>query len=344
MIKKRILSLWAAHVLSVFLIILLSSLTMFLIALTIVHFDLISLKDRNPVIPILSFLFTSVAIGTFITVLVSRRTLTPITNLIKAIKEVAKGNFNVKLEEAHRIDELEEMARNFNIMVQELNSIETLRTDFVVNVSHELKTPIAAIEGYATLLRETTLTPEEHDEYLQMIIESARQLSALSSNILKISKLENQELFAEKDSFRLDEQLRQALLLLEAQWSKNELNLNIELEPVVFRGNEEILMQVWLNLLGNGIKFTPPRGEISLSLTASEDNVTVKIGDTGTGMTTEVQKHIFEKFYQGDRSRASEGNGLGLSLVKRIVDLHGGSITVESQSGVGSLFTVTLPK
>ncbi|WP_089610592.1 sensor histidine kinase [Dehalobacterium formicoaceticum] len=344
MIKKRILSLWAAHVLSVFLIILLSSLTIFLLALLVVHFDLISLKDRHPVIPILSFLFTSVAIGTFITVLVSRRTLTPITNLIKAIKEVAKGNFNVKLEEVHRIDELEEMARNFNIMVQELNSIETLRTDFVVNVSHELKTPIAAIEGYATLLRETALTPEEHEEYLQMIIESARQLSALSSNILKISKLENQELFAEKDSFRLDEQLRQALLLLEAQWSKNELNLNIELEPVVFRGNEEILMQVWLNLLGNAIKFTPPRGEISLSLTASEDNVTVKIGDTGIGISTEVQKHIFEKFYQGDRSRASEGNGLGLSLVKRIVDLHGGSIKVESQSGVGSLFTVTLPQ
>lgn len=202
--------------------------------------------------------------------------------------------------------------------------METLRNDFIVNVSHEFKTPIAAIEGYATLMQDQELSPEERADYSRLIIESTRQLSSLSSNILKLSKLENQEIVGGKKEFALDEQLRQALLLLEAQWNDKGINLELTLEPVVYYGNEELLMQVWLNLLSNAIKFTDNGGEVAVSLLSAEDAVTVRIADSGTGMTEEVMKRIFEKFYQGDKSRSAEGNGLGLPLVRRIVELSGG--------------------
>lgn len=344
MMMKRSLNLWVALIITVFLVMLSSSTIIFFTIFLLVRLGIFRPSIQNPLFPTLFFLLISVAIGTGITIVIGKRILTPITDFIEAMKKVAKGDFTVELDETHKIYELTEMAINFNIMVRELSSIETLRNDFVVNVSHEFKTPIATIEGCATLIKGSDLTNSEHDEYTQMIIENTQQLSALSSNILKISKLENQELIAEKNSFRLDEQIRQALLLLEIQWSNKGISLNIELTSVVFYGNEELMMQIWMNLLGNAIKFTPDGGEISVSLVESMDCVIIKIVDTGIGMEREAQKHIFEKFYQEDKSRASDGNGLGLPLIKRIVDLCGGNINVESQLGKGSSFVVTLPR
>lgn len=282
--------------------------------------------------------------GTAITAIVGRKLLAPINDLSEAAKRVAKGDFSARVaHEEHKVDVIGEMAVNFNGMVQELGGMETLRNDFIVNVSHEFKTPIAAIEGYATLMQDQGLSPKEREDYSRLIIESTRQLSSLSSNILKLSKLENQEIVGGKIEFALDEQLRQALLLLEAQWNDKALNLDLALEPVVYYGNEELLMQVWLNLLGNAIKFTDDGGEIAVSLFGTEVAVTVQISDSGTGMTEEVMKRIFEKFYQGDKSRSAEGNGLGLPLVRRIVELSGGSVAVESTPGKGAAFTVILP-
>ncbi|WP_223110733.1 HAMP domain-containing sensor histidine kinase [Paenibacillus sinensis] len=298
---------------------------------------------KNPFPPILLIVLFSLVIGTTITIEVGRRILSPIKDFSNAAKEIANGNFDIYLNESHRVNEISDVAHHFNIMVQELRSIETLRNDFVVNVSHEFKTPIAAIEGYATLLQEDNLSREEHDEYTGMIIESARQLSTLSGNILRISKLENQEMLTELTEYRLDEQLRQALLLLESMWTPKQLNLNIDLDELRYYGDEELMMQVWLNILGNAIKFTPEYGEISVSLHLDGPWISVVISDTGIGMPPGVRKHIFEKFYQGDPARSAAGNGLGLPLVARIISLSRGTIEVSSEPGQGSTFMVRLP-
>lgn len=341
--NKRIFkSLWWYFVSSVFLIMLSSLLIMAPLAFMYLRYGNIS-HGRNPFGPIFFIILLSLVIGTIITIMVGKRILSPITNFSNAAKEIAKGNFEIYLNEFHPVNEINEVAHHFNIMAQELRSIETLRNDFVVNVSHEFKTPIASIEGYATLLQDKTITEEEHDEYTEMIIGSARQLSMLSGNILKISKLENQEVISEKKEYRLDEQLRQAILLLETLWEPKQMTLNIELEKVHYYGNEELMMQVWLNLLGNAIKFTQAGGEISVNLVPQQDYISITISDNGIGMEKNVRKHIFEKFYQGDHARSGEGNGLGLSLVSRIINLCGGTIEVESEFGVGSTFTVKLP-
>ncbi|GLC31242.1 HAMP domain-containing sensor histidine kinase [Clostridium omnivorum] len=300
-------------------------------------------QHRNPIVPIISMVFFCMIISTFFTLIIGHRILRPIETLIDATKKVAKGDFSVRLDENYPEDEIRDMNLHFNKMIDELNGIETLRNDFIVNVSHEFKTPIASIEGYATLLQDPLLIEEERKEYTQMILDSAAQLSSLSGNILKLSEFESQKIMPEKKSFSLDEQIRQALLFLEGKWSKKNLEIDLELPIINYFGNEEFLMQVWLNIYGNAIKFTPESGKIYTSIKEYDNRIYVSISDTGSGMTEEVQKHIFEKFYQGDRTRHSEGNGLGLTLVKRILDLLGGSIEVQSEIGIGTTFTVCLP-
>ncbi|CAM4250661.1 HAMP domain-containing sensor histidine kinase [Paenibacillus typhae] len=338
-------NLWGALVLSVFLILLCNGILMFGLSMLIVKSGLIDVGRFHIFWLVSVLLLASVLTGTAITAIVGRKLLAPINDLSDAAKRVAKGDFGARVAyEDHKVDVIGEMAVNFNSMVHELGSMETLRNDFIVNVSHEFKTPIAAIEGYATLMQDQELTPEERADYSRLIIESTRQLSSLSSNILKLAKLENQEIVGGKTEFALDEQLRQALLLLEAQWNDKRINLDLTLEPVVYYGNEELLMQVWLNLLVNAFKFTDNGGEVAVSLLdTGADIIMVQISDSGTGMTEEVMKRIFEKFYQGDKSRSAEGNGLGLPLVRRIVELSGGSVSVESTPGKGSVFTVRLP-
>lgn len=341
--RKKNRGLWWYFVSLVFVIILFFILIMSILAYLYFQIDNNTTVHKNPFPPILLLVLFSLVIGTSITIEVGRRILSPIKDFSNAANEIANGNFDIYLNESHRVNEISDVAHHFNIMVQELRSIETLRNDFVVNVSHEFKTPIAAIEGYATLLQEDNLSQEEHDEYTGMIIESARQLSTLSGNILRISKLENQEMLTELTEYRLDEQLRQALLLLESMWTPKQLSLNIDLDELRYYGNEDLMMQVWLNMLGNAIKFTPECGEISVSLHLEGPWISVVISDTGIGMPPGVSKHIFEKFYQGDPARSAEGNGLGLPLVARIISLSRGTIEVTSAPGQGSTFTVRLP-
>lgn len=295
-------------------------------------------------LPLFSILIPGFLLSSFLTAWVSKRLFHPIEDLSSAMNQVAEGNFNVQLSEEGANSQIRQMNCNFNKMVRELNTTQVLHSDFVRNISHEIKTPLAAMEGYALLLEEAELpVPGELHSYAEKIVESSRQLSTLTGNILRLSRLEHQEILSCRQLFSLDEQIRQALLSLEPLWTKKNLEIDMELPAADYWGDPDLLYQVWINLFSNAIKFTPEGGTISVCMEQDSGSVTIHIRDTGTGMTPQVQKHIFEKFYQGDSSRHMEGNGLGLALVKRIVDLYGGTIQVESAPGEGSCFSVTLP-
>lgn len=289
------------------------------------------------------FAIISVIIGMIISKFAARRPIGSIVEISEATKEIAKGNFNVQMSEDIRVTEIQTMARNFNLMVRELAATEILRNDFVENVSHEFKTPLAAIEGYVTLLQRKGLSEEKRKEYTDRILFNTKRLSALTGNILLLSRLENQEIEIKKESYSLDEQLREILLMYEPQWSGKKLDLDIDLDSVICCGNKELLAQVWQNLIGNAIKFVSDKGNIRVLLRQKQNAIVVSVVDNGPGMSKEVMGRIYEKFYQGDTSRASSGNGLGLTLAKRIVDLHGGTISVSSKEGKGTTFTVSLP-
>jgi len=281
-------------------------------------------------------------IGTLLITVLGKIAVRPILKLTEATKEVAKGNFEIQVE-IESNDEIGQLTKNFNKMTRELKGIEYLRKDFINSVSHEFKTPIASIQGFAKLLQKGNLSEEEKQEYTNIIVEETSRLSNLSSNILKLSKLENQEMIDRKAIFSLDEQIRRSILLLEHEWSKKNICFDIELDSVKFPGDEELLQQVWINLLGNAIKFSNDNSSITVRLHGSASFVKVKITDTGIGMSEEIQPRIFEKFYQGHKSHSYDGNGLGLPLVKRILDLCDGKIHVQSSLGKGSTFIVELP-
>lgn len=293
--------------------------------------------------PIVFAFVGSIVIGSIIALAVGRLIIKPVQNISNAFGELSKGNFDVRVPDNERITEINEMAKCFNSMAYDLSHIETLRNDFVVNVSHEFKTPIASIEGYATLLQDTDLSDEKRIRYTEKILDNSKNLSYLLTNILALSKLENQEIVYDKKEYLLDEQLRRAVLLLEDKWSRKNIDFDIDLPKCRYFGNEQLLNQVWYNLIDNAIKNSENDSKIAISLMVENSSVKVSVSDNGCGMSDEVQKHIFEKFYQGDSSRKSEGNGLGLALVKRIVTLCGGEITVKSRMNCGSEFTVVLP-
>ena len=283
-----------------------------------------------------------VVIGTLLVSLLAKSVVNPVLQLNKAVQEVAKGNFDIEVTN-QREDEIGQLTKNFNKMTRELKNFEYLRKDFATNVSHEFKTPLASIYGYAKLLQNPKLTAEESTEYTAIIMEEAKRLANLSSNMLKISNLESQEIVDKRSLFSLDEQIRKSILILEPAWSKKNIEFEIELEKVMYLGDEEMLQQVWLNLLDNAIKFTDRAGVITVTLQQKDKAIEVKVSDNGIGMSADTMKHIFEKFYQGDSNRATEGRGLGLSLVRRILDLYNADIRVESKLHEGSTFTITLP-
>lgn len=293
-------------------------------------------------LPIIGTLTAAAIISFLLVMIISHYFFQPIQELITALKEVASGNFHIQLPETNRWDDIEKMNRNFNRMVKELNSTELLQSDFIQNISHEIKTPLSAMDGYVTLLLSTAPLTSEQIEYATRIQDSCKQLSSLTSNILQLSKLENQQLTPQKTAFSLDEQLRQCILALEPLWIQKNLNLDIDLQEVTCYGNEGLLAQVWTNLLSNAIKFTPDSGTVCIALFQSKKDIIVTFSDSGIGINDDAQKHIFDKFYQADKSRNGCGNGLGLSLVKKILDISGGRIDVSSSEGKGSTFTVTL--
>lgn len=340
--KNRNSKLMLLFSLIVFLIMLVSTTVSVILSINF-HVWHLSTTDRI-LWPIINLSMISILVGTTISALIGKKILSPLVKISEALMEVGKSNFNIKLNESrHSPAELKTMYHNFNIMVNELNHIETFRSDFIANVSHEFKTPLASIEGYTTLLQDRSLTEEEKNEYIKKILNNTKRLSNLVYTILQISKLENQGIVIEKRNFKLDEQLRQTLLFLETKWSNKNIDLDIDLDEVTFLGNEELLAQVWINILDNAIKFTPDNGIITCTLRQSPNWITAAISDNGLGIPKNIQKHIFDKFYQGDESHSTEGNGLGLALVKRIIDLCGGIIEVHSEYEKGSTFIVKLP-
>ncbi len=270
----------------------------------------------------------------------------PVRRIVRAAENIMQGDFSVRIPPIHggdHLDGFDIVIDSFNRMAQELSGIETLRTDFISNVSHELKTPLAVIQNYGTLLQQTGLPDEKRLEYAKQLTEAARRLASLITNILKLNKLENQQIFPARQTYDLGEQLCECLLGFEHAWEEKNLDIDTQLaEEVYVNTDAELLSLVWNNLFSNAVKFTDAGGSISLSLKAEGDTAVVQVTDTGCGISPEVGRHIFEKFYQGDPSHAAQGNGLGLALVKRVVDIIGGDISVESSLGKGSTFTVRL--
>ncbi len=291
----------------------------------------------------LVLIFTSFA-AFILTLFVNKRVLRPIRQLSLAMSQVTAGDFKVQLKTNSKIEDIKDIYEHFNIMVQALDHTEMLQSDFVSNVSHEFKTPINAIEGYAMLLQDTAEATDEQSDYVDKILVNTRRLSDLIGNILLLSKLENQVLPQEKKNFRLDEQIRQAILLLENQWEPKNIEFEVELDEVNYTGNDTMLLQVWNNLIGNAIKFSPDCSMVRITLKETDDQIICSIDDEGPGISEEEAKHIFDKFYQTDSSHKQEGNGLGLALVKRIIALSDGQIHVENLPDAGCRFTVILFK
>jgi len=267
----------------------------------------------------------------------------PVKIITEATKKIMQGDFSVRVAPMHGngMEGFHQIGMAINAMAGELSGIETLRTDFIANVSHELKTPLAVMGNYATMLQKPGIIEEEKNEYAKAISEAARKLAQLITNILKLNKLENQQIFPQPKEFDLGEQLCESLLGFEDAWEAKNLEIETDIEDNVrIKSDPALLSLVWNNLISNAVKFTPDGGKIGVSLKAEEEHVIVSVSDTGCGMKPEVGQHIFEKFYQGDTSHATQGNGLGLALVKRVVDILGGEIGVHSVYGQGSSFTV----
>jgi signal transduction histidine kinase len=288
-----------------------------------------------------AFLF-SIIVFMLIIMGLSNKAMKPIVQLNNATQEVARGNFDVVVVNDSQ-DEIGQLTESFNKMAKELKSIEYLRKDFVSNVSHEFKTPISSILGFAKLLENRNLTDEEKKEYLDIIVEESKRLSNLSTNILNLSKLESQEIVFNKSEYDLDEQMRNVILLLEPKWYEKNISFDIEMEKISLHANEDLMQQVWINLLNNAITYSHPKGVIHIKVYNEEEQAVIVIRDEGIGMDEYTKERMFEKFFKGNSSLSKEGTGLGLALVKRIIDLHHGTIEVESRPGEGTRIKLAIP-
>ena len=284
--------------------------------------------------------------GVIVAVITSKIPLRPINKIINQLNTLASGNFKTRLDFGRPIKNhptFVELSNSFNTMAQELENTEVLRSDFINNFSHEFKTPIVSIAGFAKLLRRGNLSPEQTQEYLAIIEEEAVHLAVMATNVLDLTKIENQTILSDVSRFNLSEQIRSCVLMLENKWSSKNLSLDLEFNEYKITGSEELLKHVWTNLLDNAIKFSPPTGEIAVRIIENSDSVCVSVTNFGSEIPAEKQSKIFNKFYQADESHASVGNGIGLAIVKQVVELHSGSVSVESADGK-TTFTVVLPK
>lgn len=270
----------------------------------------------------------------------------PVKRILRATEQITAGDFSVRIEPLYGNNSgngFDAIISGLNKMTEELSGVETLRSDFIANVSHELKTPLTVMQNYGTLLQAQDLPDEKRIEYAKSITDASRRLSDLITNILKLNLLENQRIYPNAEAYNLGEQLIERLLSFENLWEKKELEIETDIdEEIVINADSELLSLVWNNLFSNAVKFTPDGGKISVSLKKEAEYAVVKVADTGCGMSKEIGEHIFEKFYQGDASHAAQGNGLGLALVKRVIDITNGEISVESVPSKGSVFCVRL--
>ena len=329
----------------VFLILIITSVLIFIVGMLLIRVNAINIAKisrQEPMLPILLLLVISVVVGTVVSFMISRVPLRPLRRVIDATNRLAAGDFSTRLH-LPGPSSFTDLATSFNRMAEELGGIEMLRSDFVDNFSHEFKTPIVSIKGFAEELKHDDLSPEQRQEYLDIIIHESSRLAQLATNVLNLSRVEKQAILASRARFDLTEQVRRCVLLFESKWEQRRLNLNVELDEVTLEGDEELLSQVWLNLIDNAVKFTPEGGCVDIRLQKRENTAVFVIRDDGYGISAEAQKHIFDKFYQGDVSHAASGNGLGLSIARRVVTLHGGDIRCQSDEGAGTEFLVELP-
>ncbi len=308
----------------------------------------LELLRRNAIVTLANVLFLSLI---FFIIDSVRRRITihrPLNKIIDAIEKISQGDYDVKIKPDRPpmlYNEFDYIIENIDKMAGELSGVETLRMDFISNVSHELKTPISIINNYSTILQSKQTTEEEREECIKVIGETSAKLSQTITNILKLNKLENQLIFPEDKNYNLSGQLCEALLAVDSIIDEKQIELETDIEDDIFiRSDANLLEIVWSNLISNAIKFTAPNGKISVSMKSESDYVVAVVADNGCGMSPETCKHIFEKFYQGDTSHSGEGNGLGLALVKRVIEVIDGDISVESSPGEGSCFTVRIPK
>ena len=337
--KKRPAKLSALLTGSIFVIQLITNTAValfFLAAFTLGHI-------KSPYFPFLAallYILVTALIGLVLSRLAVRGFFSRLTALAAAMRRVAAGEYGTRVGESREIAELSDMERSFNTMAQELESTELMRTDFVQNVSHEFKTPLAAISGYAELMENSGLDAEQRG-YAREIRKGAKRLSGLTGDILLLSRIDHTGMPIEKEEYRLDEQLREVILACD--WEAKDIEPDVELERMLLRGNEALLERAFSNLIGNACKYTPAHGRVRITL-REEDGAVLSVSDSGPGIAPGEQKRIFETFYRGKSAAGSEGNGLGLALAAKIVSLHGGTITLESAPGAGSSFTVRLPQ
>ena len=294
---------------------------------------------------VIQVLVLGIVIGAISSFFLGRWFFDPLVTLGNAMRQVAEGDFETRLDDSKvRFSEIRKIYADFNLMTKELQATEILQTDFVSNVSHEFKTPINAIEGYATLLRDSLNEDVAEAQYAEKILFNTSRLSHLVGNILLLSKVDNQAIRTNLTKYRLDEQIRQSIVLLEPIWSAKDIALDVDLDVVEYTGNESLMLHVWNNLIGNALKFSPQNGEVRMKLLKKDDTVVFSVEDEGPGIAEGEWKHIFDKFYQGDTSHKEEGNGLGLALVKQILKVARGEISVENLEDKGCRFSVTLKK
>ncbi len=289
---------------------------------------------------------TSLAGGTLLALLLGTFPLRSINRMTEGLHSLASGDYKARIIPGKilgSIAPVRDMIDSFNTTAAELEGTEVLRSDFINNFSHEFKTPIVSIAGFASLLKQGNLSPAEQKEYLDIIENESKRLSQMATNVLNLTKVENQAILTDVTSFNISEQLRTCVLLLERKWEKKNLDMNLELEEHIISGNQEMLKQVWVNLLDNAIKFSPEGQTVEISAKEEENTLSVSISNTGSCIPPEQQAAVFRKFYQADRSHNTEGNGIGLAVVKRVVELHGGTVQLESNPSF-TKFTVVLPK
>ncbi len=323
------------------------SMLIVLFATAIMRWAGIDFRAFNTILILVLGFAVSLILGTLFAVLFFKRTVNLADDLKMALKRISKGDYSVRLENTsdNKDGILYDVIENFNKMVEELDSVTILRNDFISNFSHEFKTPIVSIKGYAELIKNgKNLTEEQKQEYLQVIIDESRRLSNLASSTLLMSKLDSQTSLTETSVFSVNEQLKQCVLVLDNEFKAKNLEVKIKLGKMRVDASVDMLQQVWINLLTNAIKYTPENGIIRITSTELEKEYIVSISDNGMGMNEETLKHIFDKYYQGDNSHSTSGNGLGLSIAKRIVELSGGKIEASSTEGKGTTFSVRLPK
>ncbi len=317
--------------------------------------EFVFMGERFVVHGVLTFL----TVGSVISIFATRQVLKPINAVSKTVQQVTAGDFSVRLSNRRQYgNEITELIENLNAMIAELSRNEYLHKDFVSNVSHEFKTPLCAIQGYTELLANDELSREQQQEYIAIIQKQTARLSKLSANLLRLSELENQTMLSQKATFSLDEQIRDAVILLQNEWEEKDIELDLNLDEIRYTADRELLYQVWVNMIGNAIKYTPAGGLVGVRLRyllnagsdavqgdspTQQGRIEVEISDTGIGMTPEEAARAFDRFYKADRARSSTSNGLGLSICKKIVALHGGEIRVISNVENGSQFFITLP-